>query len=1555
MADTPTEQLLLAFGIDMTPLKEAVKGAASLLDSLNKQAAQTDAQTKDALNTAKLQAATAKSQAESAVAAAKQAILAEQLKAAEAKTTTAQLQAQGLAQKNNVAESRAAILASQQKKAEIVAENEELKKQQQHLKNISLELKNQIAEIRKKTLEERAERGAEGHEGGVGGLVEKVTGGLLGKGIAGSVAGGLLAGSGIVAVIEGAGAALEHFVEKLKEVSIESGNLVALEQVFEGLAKGKGKDAAEMMNKLSEASEGLVTKLTLLKTATAALRSPYKITSEQVEQLTHDVTILAEASGHTAEQGIKRLETALERGRPITLSTVTGLAGLRDIMRNIPPVLNPVERSTLMWARAMKLLHEQSESIGDLPDTFEKMSTRLKIASQNTMLAFGQAFNQAPGIQAFFKQMGGINQMFEKMQGFATRAGTFIGNVFAAIVPVVGTVVSVIKNLWGIITDTFEVFGKLLGLPEVKMSGFEIALRILGDGILEVGTAINAVLVTVRALVETFGSLGKIVPDILTMMALIGSGDYLAAAKFAANDFKQDLKAIPGELKKAWVDNFKDFGKETKEAFNRFDSSMQEAFEGKPKKIKTVIPPSGDTEETMGERNRKARDKMQLAMAENKEMFDLEMDAIQKRKQAEEEAYRTGQESLTEHYQAQKEIIQDSLNVQLELQRKNFEAQKDQLNDRLKHGLIKEDDYATELLTLQRKRADQEIKAEQNTYKQLFALRAQMHADEIAEQQRHVQQVAQNQQAEIHSMMQFNERGVQGGGTSVDEYYEKQLGYINQIKDVEIKKAYDLLALQKDSQANRENALKSVDAAINAAEQQVEVLIEKVASLRTKSIENLYQPSQKILEQQFQYGQEQYEAGVTNAPPEAALKNLLANITDYRAALEKELNQQLMDAQNTGVALNRDLWGQVLEKLEATYETQQKYTAELLKMPDILDHAAQMFGEIGKQISAIWTGKSMQNIGSVLQEAVGGRDQMQQDVYKAATAFGIKAPTAAIQKDAATLALEQRARDLFDPLKQSSALLQGNWQQLHSTAGMLVGDFTSLHSVIQSLVTGKPLPEEAPPTVVGPSGQPVSIGAEQQQTVSLPSKDAGSGGGGQTNSIQDKIGGFITGITAATSALGGFVATINHATSASSGALGGGISGEGLGQSIGGLFGPLGGIIGGAAGAAGGAIVGAITGNKNNQIAENIKHLQESFQNIMAEYNQNTNNLEIAIQQMQGLIQQAAELKANSKKGGEQYQQLIDEYTKELQTLENQQIKIIQNMQNALAILMTPIEGQSYLNDFKSILDQYKQFVGAAQNAKELAQANEFLSLSLQKLSSGYEQNLLGDETQAVQDALQLNQLYQQRMDLINGLNNQIQGILQQGSLTRQQTMAQKKGQQIEQLQAQTNKQLDQLNQEIAVTQMKVNAEGQIFKLASTRIGLETQLLQLQSAQTKYQMAQISALQQLVDTLQSGNYNFTTLQSLLAALGYPNAAATAATDTTQYGGNYTGGVPAPTPNPPDPRLPGGDYASKTARYDSSTTLTTNSQDATSSLETLFASAYGDRGALGYSSFRGQGL
>jgi hypothetical protein len=416
-------------------------------------------------------------------------------------------------------------------------------------------------------------------------------------------------------------------------------------------------------------------------------------------------------------------------------------------------------------------------------------------------------------------------------------------------------------------------------------------------------------------------------------------------------------------------------------------------------------------------------------------------------------------------------------------------------------------------------------------------------------------------------------------------------------------------------------------------------------------------------------------------------------------------------------------------------------------------------------------------------------------------------------------------------------------------------------------------------------------------------------------------------VTAAVQALEGFIESIRSAHSALGGAAGGVLGGAGLGSTISKALGPDGAKLMSAEmakqmpmiGAALGMVLGAITGQKERDIQNELTNFTNQFNQIMQQYAVNNANLQQTITALQSLEAEVAAQQASTKKKGSQFQQTINQYNQQIQQLQDQQAQIIVQMQEAAAVLqasqgVSPMVStglQSTLSQLQQIVVTYNQAVGAIQpgiNAtQQLATANNNLVQSLQNLGQTMETQVEQDNVQAINDAINLNNLMLQRIDYTNQINTQIEGVLSQGVLTRQGTRAQTAGEQIQQIQVQAQQQLEQMNEEISVAQYKVAAEQQIFGLATTRIGLESQLLILQEAQAGQQISVIQATMELLQQMQAGNFSYGPIAAILAAVPSASNPAVGVANGTQF------------------------------------------------LEALWSSAYGNRGSMGYSQYSGANL
>lgn len=519
-----------------------------------------------------------------------------------------------------------------------------------------------------------------------------------------------------------------------------------------------------------------------------------------------------------------------------------------------------------------------------------------------------------------------------------------------------------------------------------------------------------------------------------------------------------------------------------------------------------------------------------------------------------------------------------------------------------------------------------------------------------------------------------------------------------------------------------------------------------------------------------------------------------------------------------------------------------------------------------------------------------------------------------------------------------------NQQRLATTQGLSVtgaGDLAKLFAAVSGGRTVRNLAE-----VMGSAEKFYSASSGYGEQIGAPIDRTG-------NDRQEVITQWTNKLAASTQALTQFASSVLTAKNALSGGVGGLTAGLGLGNTIGRAKSTAGqakarssnpskaamgsklsspamgkatmGITAGL-----GLFSGIKSGKQQKQITNTINAMQAATRNIMQQFALNNNNLSETIGQLQAQLQQARSLQSSSKKGSSSYTQEVNTLIQQIQQLQVQQAQLMRQMWANLSILQQmPPASQQYLQTLEQIVQQYQQYEGAASNAQELTAANQWLILSLQQYQQANMQQMLQDNTQAIQDAIQLSDLQFQAQQMQLQYNQQINSLMSAGVVTRQWTRAQTAGQQIELLNVQYQRQMDQINEQIAAAQYRVNAESQIFTIAATRIGLETQLLALQNAQTDLDMQRIAALQGLIAQISSGNFSTGSIGSLLNSMQTVTNTAVGVAGGTSILSVISG------------LLAGGASLSP--------------QDAYSLLQVLAAGAYSYEGGLGSAGFNGQNL
>lgn len=354
------------------------------------------------------------------------------------------------------------------------------------------------------------------------------------------------------------------------------------------------------------------------------------------------------------------------------------------------------------------------------------------------------------------------------------------------------------------------------------------------------------------------------------------------------------------------------------------------------------------------------------------------------------------------------------------------------------------------------------------------------------------------------------------------------------------------------------------------------------------------------------------------------------------------------------------------------------------------------------------------------------------------------------------------------------------------------------------------------------------------------------------------------------------------------GALSGGLTGLQSGRAITGelgklskgmgtmMAGPIGSAIGlGMAGI--GAIVGIFSAKAKKKTAELARVITDSFNSVTKGLNEGSTSLHDALLQVENLRTQAIHDLSGRKGGQEQLDKILPQFDQTIAQLKAKQKQIFTQFGEALNLLRAPEAFREFQSSVDSIIKKYREYIDAG---GDLANANEFLKLSFDTLTSQQKQNLSDAEMEAVQHALDYNDLLKQRVDLTEQQNDleqarldllkrqsqAIEDVFGRGVLTRQRTLAMTKGEEIANIQKSAQEQLaaiekqkqvlaDQsasLDRQIDVTKYRLDAESKMFQIAESRTSLEMELVELQKGQIDSDMERLRALAEIVASLASG-------------------------------------------------------------------------------------------------------
>lgn len=269
-------------------------------------------------------------------------------------------------------------------------------------------------------------------------------------------------------------------------------------------------------------------------------------------------------------------------------------------------------------------------------------------------------------------------------------------------------------------------------------------------------------------------------------------------------------------------------------------------------------------------------------------------------------------------------------------------------------------------------------------------------------------------------------------------------------------------------------------------------------------------------------------------------------------------------------------------------------------------------------------------------------------------------------------------------------------------------------------------------------------------------------------------------------------------------------------------------------------------------IAEDIS---KAFSDTMTKYQQGESTLSATLQAVQQERMQAIQQLSGVKGGQDQLNKLLPQFDSEIAQLQKQ-IQDIETkfVESTHALELNNSALSDFYNTWVNINKQITDYINAGGDA---ATAQKFLSDSLrQQLQTATDNYNSGFQT-AVQDALQLNDILQQRVDLIKQEAQSEFNIINADAIERRESGAVLAGTQLNEQRQQYQKQLDALNTQISLTQQKVDLESTIYSINMSIADLHARDNALQIAALQEQIQKAQAYKEIMQGIvvgQDGNY-----------------------------------------------------------------------------------------------------
>lgn len=1380
-------------------------------------------------------------------------------------------------------------------------------------------------------------------------LIKEPAVGALGgeKSVLGGLAGGLLSGFELgagIAAFTALQKAISGTVEKMKEFIEDSGGLQKVTSTFQNLAEGKGYDGGQFLEDLQNKTQHLVSEVDLLRVANTFMQSGLKVSQKDMLDLTEATVGLARGQGKDATQAIQALtRTFLTGGRgAMALARIVGIQGPALMLRGFSSTEGMAARQQATFENMAKVIKQRYEEMGAPAITYTDRLKQVSVVSTELYEHLAQGAVKSPGFATLMASLGNAIARMGGLENAAEKLGNTIGNaftplsaVFEALLPTLGAV----ANAFGEVAATVSnLFGAFLSSND--------PVDKLADNFAKLHPVLDITIKSISAIALLISDMANGVSFFAQVTNKALSLNVPSSSSQEYQDWRAQ-KHYPGEGK-GQPEIYQQFSKDWKEQHPSDQKSYSDlvydyndrltADTDRYKDSTTGIVKSYshfENQQYADTNSLRTGNNLPLVLPEDKakaDTWETKTVADVKEKQAQLETQITAiraDKSLGDLGQTAKITdLTKATNTSIEaIKQKNAKD----LGLTYHSGVVPTTSFNEQ--GLERRHANQLAIARMGDEKATAQAQLEDAKNIIAQEE------------------EYNERMYKTGKEAAQDYYDGKKQFADETLNATLA---DNKKEEASDRAVLTEKLKHKDIFPDVSEKDFDKITEQYKRKNTQA-----QQTHTSALAGATLGAQEESNKVAKEQIENNLKFKLDALADEKDAVENSFKEQQISAEdyyNFQIAYIKEVRDSNIQAINDQIATNGDYSDSNIALYKQLQQLAH---DATKQIQDLNEAKintAVQDIGTRQSSRVGEITALQtgQENPLSKTTASQQGATQQQLIDSTTAALSQYNfqlvlaaqsglagsktwNDIVTKIQQANNELDEQLlkQQQIANASTVTGQAATLGAA-GSTAFGNVFGGRYAKGLESAIGGGAATAQGAQGFVNQAS--SGFGALSSSNSISDNLSAFTKGLQGAIQAVGSFASAIANAGSASAGALGGALGGAGLGQAagsaaqslapagsalagLGSAAGPLGALVGAGIGAA----LGGIMGQKQEEVQDDINQLTANFKGIMNQYSANNASLNTTIASLTVLVAEAQAEQASTKKGGSQFTSLIQQYNEQIVQLEDQQTQIMAQLNQQLTIASSPTAYQAIISSIQQVLQQYTSFVGAASNATELANANNYLTQSLQNLAVGYSDQVNQGQQQAIQDALSLNQLYNQRNQLEYQYLQQVQSIQGQGTLTRGITQSQSKFSQLYNLDVQTSNQLLDINAQINLAQYQVTAAQQIFSLATTQVGLQTQLLNLQEVGINEDMQRLGAMQNVLQLLQQTGYSLTSLGTLNTS--DPNALLTLLLQLLagQLGVNV-GGVNNPT-------------GLKTIGH----------------LDTLAAGAYSARASYGFGNFRSANL